>query len=62
MGENHLRELLREYAAHYHGERNHQGLANTLIEPTNDNSTATGHVTRRTRLGGMLSFYYRKAA
>jgi putative transposase len=62
LGEHHLSEVLREFVAHYHGERNHQGLANRLIEPTHDNSTASGHVTRRTRLGGMLSFYYREAA
>jgi putative transposase len=27
LGEHHLREVLREYVAHYHAERNHQGLA-----------------------------------
>jgi transposase InsO family protein len=32
LGEKHLRELLREYGAHYHGERNHQGIANALID------------------------------
>jgi len=62
LGENHLRELLREYVAHYHAERNHQGLANTVIEPTNDDSTATGRVVRRKRLGGVLRYYQREAA
>ena len=33
LGERHLRTALREFAAHYHHARNHQGLANELIEP-----------------------------
>ena len=32
LGERHLRRTLHEFAAHYHHERNHQGLANELIE------------------------------
>ena len=31
LGEAHLRELVREYVAHYHGERPHQGLNGRLI-------------------------------
>jgi hypothetical protein len=57
-----LRELIREFAAHYHLERNHQGLGNSLIEPSNDNSAMTGRVRRRKRIGGLLNFYYRNAA
>lgn len=57
-----LRELLREYVAHYHAERNHQGLANTLIETKRDVAAVTGRVARRKRLGGMLDFYYLEAA
>jgi transposase InsO family protein len=62
LGENHLRELIREFAAHYHLERNHQGLGNKLIQPANDNSATTGPVLRRKRIGGLLNFYYRNAA
>jgi transposase InsO family protein len=62
LGEKHLRQLLREYGAHYHTERDHQGLGNNLIEPSNDNSAATGRVLRRKRIGGLLNFYYRTAA
>jgi transposase InsO family protein len=62
LGENHLRELIREFAAHYHLERNHQGLGNQLIQPANDNSAVTGPVLRRKRIGGLLNFYYRNAA
>jgi putative transposase len=62
LGEQHLRELLREFVAHYRVERNHQGLGNKLIEPSNDNSAMTGRVLRRKRIGGTLNFYHRTAA
>src|SRR3954451_11970315 len=32
FGENSLRTAAREFVAHYHTERNHQGLANRLID------------------------------
>ena len=32
FGDRHLRRLIAKYVAHYHRERNHQGLANELIE------------------------------
>jgi len=63
LGERHLWELLRQYLAHYHGERNHQGLRNALIEPANGVAlSGSGPVKRRTRVGGLLSYYYREAA
>ena len=62
LGERHLRELVREYVAHYNGERNHQGLDNKLIEPSEHLMAGTGRVLRRKRLGGMLNFYHRVAA
>jgi putative transposase len=53
LGEKHLRELLRESLAHYHRERNHQGLAHILIEPSNNsNNTTYGRIVHRKRLGG----------
>jgi transposase InsO family protein len=61
LGQSHLRELLRDFLAHYHRERNHQGLANRLIEPSNDNTT-TGRIVRRQRIGGLLNYYSREAA
>ena len=48
--------------AHYHSERNHQGLANQLISPEPGHLGKTGAVQRRQRLGGMLTYYYRTAA
>ena len=63
FGERHLRHLVSEYVVHYHGERNHQGLGNELIEPIPANTNSgEGVVRRRVRLGGVLSYYYRDAA
>ena len=61
LGEVHLRRAIREYTAHYHEERNHQGLGNELIVPT-EAANGVGKVSRRERLGGLLSFYCREAA
>jgi len=41
--------------AHYHGERNHQGLANELIAPQSEQNGGT-HVCCRERLGGLLRY------
>ena len=58
-----LRRAVSEYVAHYHGERNHQGLNNQLISSTiADIRKGEGSVNRRERLGGMLNYYYRFAA
>jgi hypothetical protein len=32
FGERHRRRTIAEFVEHYHGERNHQGLENELIE------------------------------
>jgi len=61
LGETHLRRAILEYMEHYHEERNHQGLENELIVPT-EAVNGVGQVDRRERLGGLLSFYCRKAA
>jgi putative transposase len=61
VGERHLRKTLHEFATHYHRERNHQGLANELIErPAAQRPRGVIH--RRQRVGGILSYYYRSAA
>ena len=61
-GESALRTAVREYLAHYHAERNHQGLGNRLIFPMKTESKQTGTVHRHRRLGGTLNYYYRVAA
>ena len=65
LGESHLRRAVSEYVEHYHRERNHQGVGNRLltpaegaVRPANNNAP----VERRERLGGLLNFYYRRAA
>lgn len=62
FGEASLRRALREYVAHYHSERNHQGLGNRLLETANSSSLTSEPVQCRERLGGMLNYYHRAAA
>jgi transposase InsO family protein len=62
LGEWHLRKAISEYMKHYHAERNHQGLDNTLIDGISPDTDGIGPVARRERLGGLLGFYYREAA
>src|SRR5262249_49840424 len=62
FGEDSLRNAIRHFVAHYHVERNHQGLNNRLIVATETIGTTTGTVRTRRRLGGMLNYYYRQAA
>jgi hypothetical protein len=49
------------FLEHYHGERNHQGLGNQIIDPGAEIGWTEGNVTARERLGGMLRCYYRAA-
>ena len=61
LGERHLRMAVREYVAHYHAERHHQGLAGRLIVPAANGNTH-GPIECRQRLGGLLRYYHRQAA
>jgi transposase InsO family protein len=62
LGERHLRRAVTEFAEHYHFERNHQGIGNQLIMPPSMPVNENAPVQCRERLGGILKFYYRKAA
>ena len=62
LGERHLRHAVKEYAEHYHVERNHQGLENRLIEEGHGTVDMNFSVVRYERLGGILNNYERKAA
>jgi hypothetical protein len=62
FGERSLRRAITEYLAHYHAERNHQGLGNRLIDRNEETGHSDGDVPCRERLGGMLRYYYRRAA
>jgi putative transposase len=62
FGEDALRKGIQEFLAHYHHERNHQGLENRLIQAEDGHLGATGAIRQRQRLGGLLNYYYRAAA
>ena len=49
FGEHHLRRTIAEFIAHYHRERNHQGLGNELIDGVSQPG-GTGGVRRRQRV------------
>jgi hypothetical protein len=66
FGEDGLRRALSEFEAHYHEERNHQGVGNVLLFPARSTSPLpipeTGSLECTRRLGGLLKFYRRAAA
>ena len=62
FGERALRTAISQFVSHYLKERNHQGLANRIINPQPGCGRNTGAIQRRQRLGGMLNYYYRAAA
>jgi transposase InsO family protein len=57
-----LARALEAYAAHYHQERNHQGVGNRLLEPGPEVGRGSGPIKCRQRLGGLLRYYHRGAA
>jgi hypothetical protein len=62
FGRRSLEKAVREYVQHYHGERNHQGLGNELIDPSDNAGSVAGKIECRERLGGLLKYYHRRAA
>ena len=62
FGEKSLRRAVKEFAQHYHSERNHQGIDNNIIDPGDEVGRGIGDVQCNERLGGMLKYYYRDAA
>jgi len=62
FGEKMLRTAISEFLEHYHGERNHQGLGNQLLDPGEQVGRSRGVVQCRERIGGLLRYYYRDAA
>ena len=65
FGERHLRSCIKQFIEHYLTERFHQGIGSQIIMPettsSNDNATR-GPIECRSRLGGLLNYYHRKAA
>ena len=62
LGEKHLRLAIKEYMEHYHIERNHQGLESGIIIADDNVGRSKGDIKSRSRLGGLLNYYYRDAA
>ena len=60
LGERHHRQAVAEFVAHYHRERNHQGLDNELVDGHLAKGRV-GRVRRQQRLGGLLNYYARAA-
>ena len=68
FGQRHMDYLCKEFIEHYHTERAHQGLDNEVPKPISKKRKRQtdliplADVGCRTRLGGLLKHYYRKAA
>ena len=60
IGDRHLRRMIAEYVEQYYRERNHQALANELIEGVSTGAGSLGRIRRRSRFG-LLNYYCRAA-
>jgi putative transposase len=65
FSEGHLWQLVPEYIGYYNEHRPHQGLNNVPLSVASSKvmpfPNATGEIACKTRLGGLLRHYYRKA-
>ena len=64
FGEGSLRRALSQFQEHYHTERNHQGKGNVRLFPRAEELAKSrgSSIECRERLGGLLKYYYRRAA
>ncbi len=64
FGEQSLLRALKEYIIHYHQERNHQGKDNRLLFPAENFAPdkKESEIACRSRIGGVLKYYYQRAA
>ena len=62
FGEKSLRLAVASYLVHYHKQRNHQSLDNSIITPGDEVGQTEGEVVCSQALGGMLRYYHRIAA
>ena len=63
LGEDAIRQVLKEYDTHYLEERNHQEKGNELLLPRRRKEGCdTNSIRSRERLGGLLKYYHREAA
>ena len=61
FGEKQLRRAIEHFMAHYHAERNHQGMGNQLLVSREREADTQGEVLCSQRLGGLLRYYHRAA-
>ena len=60
-----LRKACKEFLAHYHGVGNHQGLDNSIIEPSEEVGQHDGEIDQievKPYIGGLIKSFERKAA
>ena len=62
LNERHLRRVLKEYLAYYHGSRTHLGLEKDAPKPRVVQAQNAGPVVSKPVLGGLHHRYYRQAA
>ena len=63
FGEASLRHVIKEFVAHYHEERPHQGKGNIILMPRMQSpSKHNDQIHCKKRLGGLLKYYYQEAA
>ncbi|MCB1744019.1 MAG: integrase core domain-containing protein [Gammaproteobacteria bacterium] len=62
LGDGHLRTIIQQYTANYNLERNHQSLANALLQREPQRANDNGAIHCRRRLGGVLKYHDREAA
>jgi len=60
VGQRSLDQAIKEFVEHHHEERSHQGIGNRLVNRAEPQSG--GRVEVKDRLGGVLSYYHRRAA
>ncbi len=61
FGQRQLRRAIEQFVAHYHGERNHQGIGNKLIVAKETIEKTEGRIGCSERLGGLLRYYHKAA-
>ena len=62
QSEEYLRKFTLEWLMYYNSERNHQGIHRKIINPGVEIGQSKGCIKMRSRLGGILHYYYREAA
>jgi hypothetical protein len=62
IGENSLQRVVGEFGEHDNTEPAHQSFRNRTIEPKFEKMPVEDKIRCDSRLGGVLNYYYRKAA